>query len=271
MYRNEDEHRGIQAAVALPQAVSGGGNGRGNGAGNGTGPTARTGPDLGPLLVGLQLTDSAFPSGFYTLSHSLEGFAHAGAVDSGSLPSLLRDLLLHGVGPADATALALAHRATAEGDLDAVAGVDAHLYATKLGREMRQASTRTGRQLLDLAAEVFDRPPITAYFDRVRRHGAPGTQAVAAGVIYAATGVPVRQAVACDLFAFCASFAGAALRLRLTDHRRAQSLLRGAAPVIERVAEEALRRELADVGATVFASDVMSGRHERAEARLFAS
>ncbi|MFE9851639.1 urease accessory protein UreF [Streptomyces sp. NPDC005576] len=226
---------------------------------------------LGPLLVSLQLTDSAFPSGFYTLSHSLEGFAQTGAVDADSLPSLLADLLLHAVGPADATALALAHRATCAGDPEAVVGIDEHLFATKLGREMRQAATRTGRQLLDLGQEVFDRPEIGDYFGRVVRREAPGTQAVAAGIIYAATGVPVRQAVASDLFAFCASFAGAALRLRLTDHRRAQTLLRGVAPVIQAAVEAALRRELADVGASAFASDVMSGRHERAEARLFAS
>lgn len=233
--------------------------------------TAGQGAALGPLLISLQLTDSAFPSGFYTLSHSLEGFAHARAVDSATLPLLLEDLLLHGVGPADATALALAHRATLAGDTAAVVGVDEHLFATKLGRETRQAATRTGRQLLDLAREVFDRPEIGDHFERVVRGETPGTQAVAAGVIYAATGVPVRQAVASDLFAFCVSFAGAALRLRLTDHRRAQTLLRGAAPVIEAAVDAALRRELADVGATVFASDVMSGRHERAEARLFAS
>lgn len=226
---------------------------------------------LGPLLVSLQLTDSAFPSGFYTLSHSLEGFAQAGAVDADSLPSLLEDLLLHAVGPADASALALAHRATRAGEPDTVVAIDEHLFATKLGRETRQAATRTGRQLLDLAQEVFGRPEIGDYFDRVVRREAPGTQAVAAGVIHAATGVPVRQAVACDLFAFCASFAGAALRLRLTDHRRAQTLLRGAAPVIERAVDAALRRELADVGAAAFASDIMSGRHERSEARLFAS
>ncbi|MYR94440.1 MULTISPECIES: urease accessory protein UreF [unclassified Streptomyces] len=228
-------------------------------------------PPLAHLLVGLQLTDSAFPSGFYTLSHSLEGFAQARAVDSGTLPALLESLLLHGVGPADATALALAHRATREGRPEAVAAVDEHLFATKLGQEMRRAATRTGRQLLDLAAEVYGRPEIEAYFGRVVRREVPGTQAVAAGVVHAATGVPVRQAVACDLFAFCASFAGAALRLRLTDHRRAQTMLHAVAPVIERTVEAALRRELADVGATAFASDIMSGRHERAEARLFAS
>ncbi|WP_306673364.1 urease accessory protein UreF, partial [Streptomyces sp. UH6] len=97
------------------------------------------------LLVSLQLTDSAFPSGFYTLSHGLEGFAQAGAVDAGSLPALLHDLLRHGVGPADATALALAHRAAAAEDWETVAAVDTRLHATKLNREMRQAATRTGR------------------------------------------------------------------------------------------------------------------------------
>ncbi|MEL5955065.1 urease accessory UreF family protein [Streptomyces sp. CLV115] len=255
MYRDESDPLGDPAPASAASTT----------------PVRTPEPELGPLLVSLQLTDSAFPSGFYTLSHSLEGFAHAGAVDQESLPLLLEDLLLHGVGPADATALALAHRATRAGDAAAVVRIDEHLFATKLGREMRQAATRTGRQLLDLAREVFDRPEIAEYFGRVERREAPGTQAVAAGVIHAATGVPVRQAVAADLFAFCASFAGAALRLRLTDHRWAQTLLRGAAPVIEAATEAALRREPADIGATVFASDIMSGRHERAEARLFAS
>ncbi|WP_246212574.1 urease accessory protein UreF [Streptomyces abyssomicinicus] len=223
------------------------------------------------LLVSLQLTDSAFPSGFYTLSHGLEGFAQAGAVDAGSLPALLHDLLRHGVGPADATALALAHRAATAEDWETVAAVDRRLYATKLNREMRQAATRTGRQLLDLAAEVFGADGIARHLRAVTDRRVPGTQAVAAGVVYAASGVPARQAVASDLFAFCASFAGAALRLRLTDHRRAQSLLREAAPVIVETTHAALTRELADLGATTFAADVMSARHERAEARLFAT
>ncbi|GGS43526.1 urease accessory protein UreF [Streptomyces daghestanicus] len=227
--------------------------------------------ELQRLLISLQLTDSAFPSGFYTLSHGLEGFAQAGAVDPEGLTALLADLLRHGVGPSDATALALAHRAATARDWSAVAGIDTRLHATKLNRELRQASLRTGRQLLDLAAEVFGGDGIVRYHRAVTERRVPGTQAVAAGVVYAATGVPARQAVASDLFAFCASFAGAALRLRLTDHRRAQSLLREAAPVIEETTHAALVRETGDLGATTFAADVMSARHERAEARLFAT
>ena len=225
--------------------------------------------EVAALLATLQLTDSAFPSGFYTLSHGLEGYAQSGAVTAESLPDLLADLLAHSVGPADGTALALAHRAARAGDWEQVTAVDARLHASKLNREMRQAATRTGRQLLDIAGEVFASPTVRHYHELVRQRKAPGTQAVAAGVVHASAGVGVRQAVAGDLFAFCASFAGAALRLRLTDHRRAQVLLHRAAPAVEEATERAVRRELPDLGGTVFAADVMSARHERAEARLF--
>lgn len=115
-----------------------------NGSANGT-------PTLDSLLVSLQLTDSAFPSGLYTLSHGLEGYAQAKQVGADTMPALLADLLRHSVGPADATALALAHRAATARDWDTVVAVDERLQASKLNRELRLASTRTGRQMLDTA------------------------------------------------------------------------------------------------------------------------
>ncbi|MEV0186990.1 urease accessory UreF family protein [Kitasatospora purpeofusca] len=235
------------------------------------GPAPSTEAGLDALLVGFQLTDSAFPSGFYTLSHGLEGYAQAGAVTPETVPELLADLLRHGVGPSDATALVLAHRAASAGDWQLLAGTDQRLHATKLNRELRLAATRTGRQLLDVAREAVGGEPLERYAGLVAAKQAPGCQAVAAGVAYASAAVPVEQAVAGDLFAFCASFVGAALRLRLTDHRRAQVVLRSVAPVIREVVAAALVREAADLGGCVPAADVMSGRHERAEARLFVS
>ncbi|WP_045300854.1 urease accessory protein UreF [Saccharothrix sp. ST-888] len=223
------------------------------------------------LLTGLQLTDSAFPSGYYTLSHGLEGYQQARAVSPRTLPALLHDLLRHGVGPADATALALAHRAVSSGDWDRLVAVERRLYATKLGREARQAAVRTGRQLLDLADEVYGTPEIGRYRELYRDGRVHGCQPVVAAAVHAGNGVPARQAVTCELFAFAASFVGAALRLRLTDHRRAQVVLHGAAPVIEEAVAAALHRELADLGGCTPMADVMAGRHERADARLFAS
>lgn len=226
---------------------------------------------LDALLVSLQLTDSAFPSGLYTLSHGLEGYAQAKLVDPETMPDLLADLLRHSVGPADATALALAHRAATARDWDSVIAVDRRLHASKLNRELRLASTRTGRQMLDTAQLALGGEALDRYAELVGARRAPGCQAVAAGVAYAAGGVATEQAVASDLFAFAVSFVGAALRLRLTDHRRAQTTLRGIAPVITEVTGAAVRRELADLGGCVPVADALSGCHERAEARMFAS
>lgn len=221
------------------------------------------------LLGCLQIADSAFPSGLYTLSHGLEGYAEAGRADERTLAPLLADLLRHTVGPTDGIAAAVAHRSARSGDWGLVADADRRLYATKLNRELRTASTRTGRQLVQVASAVFGATGVEPYAALVAEHRAPGCQAVAAGVVYAAAGVGLGEAVTSELFAYAASFAGAALRLRLTDHVAAQVLLRQTAPVIAEVAEDASGRALVDLGGCAPMADVMSGRHERAAARLF--
>lgn len=228
--------------------------------------------DLAPLLLTLQLTDSSFPSGLYTLSHGLEGLVQRGEVDAGTVGDVLHGMLRHSVGPGDATALALAWRATHAGDpLPALTAIDRRVHATRLSREIREAATRTGRQVLDLAAEILDDEVVHSWNAHVRARNAPGSLAVVMGLVYARGGVGPREAVAADLAAFCTSYAGAALRLRLVDHRSAQILLRRAAPVIEEVADAALTRPIEELGGFAPAVDVASAHHERADARLFGS
>ena len=238
-------------------------------------PEASTDSPVSRLLVSLQLSDSAFPSGFYTMSHGLEGFRQQGLVAPDGVAGLLDDLLIAAIGPGDATALARAHDAVRVGDWDAVTEIDRLLFASKLNAELRIASTRSGRQLADIAGEAFAGTPgeadIAEWAARVKAKESPGCQPVVTAVCYAASGVPVVEAVASDLFAFAVSFVGAALRLRLTDHRGAQVILRQAQPVIETVTADAAARPVSDIGGFAPVADIMSARHERAEARLFTS
>ena len=229
-----------------------------------------TASDVGRLLVGLQLADSAFPIGLYTMSHGLEGFVQSGLL-SCPLDDLLADVLETVVGPGDATALARAHDAAVAGDEHQVVAVDRLLFASKLDAELRTASVRSGRQLAGLAIELFDHPSVAAHAARITARATPGCQAVVSAVCHAAAGTPASHAVAADVFAFANSYVGAALRLRLTDHRRAQVTLRRAAPVIESVTAAALTRSLDDLGGFAPLVDVASAFHERAEARLFTS
>ncbi|MCD4533629.1 hypothetical protein LRP67_05995 [Nocardioides sp. cx-169] len=223
------------------------------------------------LLVSLQLSDSAFPSGFSTMSHGLEGYAQAHAVDRGGVEGLLKGLLLHSLGPGDATALARAHDAIQAGDWARVCLIDHTLFAAKLNAEMRRASVRSGHQITDVALEAMSGPPLYEWHRMVTAEETPGCQAVATAVAYASAGVPIQQAVASDLSAFSVSFLGAALRLRLLDRRDVQVVLHAVGPTIAEVTEEAARRPLEDLGGCVPMADVMSAQHERAQGRLFAS
>ncbi len=227
--------------------------------------------ELGPLLAQFQLTDSGFPSGLYTLSHGLEGYVQLGLLDGpAEISGLLRDLLYHSVGPADATALVLAHRAVTGGDWDLLARVDHRLHAVKLNREQRTASVRTGRQVLDTAAWAFALPETERLAALVAEKAVPGNHAVVVGAIHAGLGAPVERAVAGDLYAFAASWTAAAVRLARVDFRRAQAILREVRPDLARVARRALAAEdPRDLHGAVPVADTVSAAHERAPARLF--
>lgn len=225
-----------------------------------------------PFLGSLQLTDSAFPSGLYTLSHGLEAYAQGGQLcGEGDLEALITDLLRDGVGPADGVALANAHRAAVDDEPERAAEADLRLVATRLAREARTASVRTGRQLLGLASALFAHPVLAHHARRVRRGELPGCHAVALGLATAALGVTREHAMAGELYAFCVGCTGAAIRLSLIDHRAAQCLLHRLKPVIGQVVLDNVHRGVGEIASSTPLADVMAMRHERADGRLFMS
>lgn len=229
----------------------------------------RRSDDILPFLGSLQLADSLFPSGLYTLSHGLEAFAQNGYLSADTLEPLLADYLRHGTGPTDGVATACAHRGAELGDLDLAERADLRLTAVKLAREGREASVRTGRQLLTLAGRLFGDDVLGSYAARVRRGAAPGNHAIALGLTMSALAIPRDRAVAGELYAFAASCAGAAIRLAAIDHRVAQLVLHRLKPVIAEVAHAASDQTVEDIAGCVPLVDIMAMRHERAEVRLF--
>ena len=232
---------------------------------------------LASLLASLQLADSAFPSGRYTLSHGLESFAQSGALPSPrtrSLTNLLSDALRFGVAPSDGVALACAHRAVGPDgcvDLSAIARVDQRLSAVKLAREGREASMRTGRALLRTAVDALGMALLLDYTELVDAGGSPGNHAVVLGVMCAGFDVPRVDAVAGELYAFSAGWVAAAVRLGLIDHRAAQRMLRRMHTVIADAASAAVERDVTEISSCTPALDVMAMRHEEADVRVFAT
>jgi urease accessory protein len=231
-------------------------------------------PSLASLLSLLQLSDSAFPSGRYTLSYGLEALVQGGHVtvpsSSSTLIALLGDSVRLGAAPSDGLALACAHRGAGV-DLELIAQADARLTAVKLPREAREASTRTGRAVLATTRVAIGGSALLEYAERVRAGRSPGNHAVVVGVLSAQLGVPRAEAVAGELYAFASGWVAAAVRLGLVDHRRAQALLHRTRDVIADAAVEVVDRDVSRISSCTPLLDVMAMRHEQAELRLFAS
>lgn len=232
---------------------------------------------LAGFLSVLQLSDSAFPSGRYTLSYGLEAFAQEGVLDTPcpreTLAALLGDCIRFGVASSDGVALACAHRAVAPDgavDVELVVRADRQLTAVKLAREARRASTRSGRALL-ITAPAAACVSLRSYSELIDVGYAPGNHAIVLGMLDALLDVPRLEAVAGELYAFSAGWVAAAVRLGLTDHLEAQWVLRRVRPVIAQAAQRGLVRDVADISSCTPLPDVMSMRHESAELRLFAS
>lgn len=233
---------------------------------------------LASVISLLQLSDSAFPSGRYTLSYGLEAFAQSSQLSApvgpAALVALLGTCLRFGVGSSDGVALACAHRAGGRDggvDLELVQRADERLSAVKLAREPREASTRTGRALLGAATGAFDAAELREYAELVSAGLCPGNHAVVLGLLSASLGVPRLDAVAGELYAFSAGWVAAAVRLGLIDHRAAQKLLHQVRPVAAAAAQAAADGDVAAISSCTPHIDVMSMRHEQAELRLFAT
>lgn len=229
------------------------------------------------LLSTLQLSDSGFPSGRYTLSYGLEAFTQSGELPTpigpAILATLLHDTIRFGVAPSEGIALACAHRATGPDgspNLEALVRVDERLAAVKLAREAREASARTGRALLRTAV-AFDVTSLQSYAELVESGLAPGNHAVVLGMLTAATDVPCLHAVAAELYAFSAGWVAAAVRLALIDHLTAQVLLHRVRPATAAAAQRAVAGEVSQISSCTPLLDVLSMRHEQADLRLFAS
>ncbi len=223
------------------------------------------------FLASLQLADSFFPSGLYTLSHGLEAFVQSGQVDANNLEALLADYLRYSLGSTDGVALACAHRAGEEDTLRLALLADVRLTAVKLAREARETSRRVGRQLLTLSRQVFGGELLNRYAGHVGNDNAPGNHAVVLGLVMATLGIPRDQAVMSELYTFSSSFVAAAVRLAMIDHRLAQVILHQLKPVIAEIARANCTKSVQDIASCAPLIDVMAMRHERAELRLFMS
>lgn len=220
-------------------------------------------------LAALQFSDSMFPSGAFTQSHGLEALVADRLVTNGdSLVRVLEMSLLHRLATADIPALLAAHSAE---HLEVVA-IDHRLSALKLGREEREASVRVGRRIaVEVLRLVPDHEALSSFVGAIDSSLTPGNSAVAQAVAASALGIPAHSAALGACHGFVTALISAAMRLTRLGHGEAQAVLRLVQPVMAEAVDIASQLPWQKMNSSAFQLDIAIARHERDDARMFAS
>ena len=220
----------------------------------------------------LQLSDSFFPTGMYTTSSGLEALFYS--ENKTKTPDELRTLITvyleHQIGPADCTALGVSYGCIETADINELIKVDRTIYSMKLIEEVRNASVRSGTQLLRcvnyfLPGNEF----ITRFQEAIKVNKASGVYPVALAVASQSLGISKYNSGIMMLYTFVVSIIGAALRLGMIQHLDGQKLIHELKPSLLATVAKNINRPLSSMWQFTPGIDIFQIAHELMPSKMF--
>lgn len=219
----------------------------------------------------LQLSDSFFPTGMYTMSNGLEAFFYDKKIKTANeLRDLIKVYLEHQIGPADCTALGNSYEYAQNADLQKLIEVDQTIFSMKLIQEIRDASTRSGTQLLRCVIFfISENKLLNKYQEAIKNKQASGVYPVALGVINSVLDISKHKSGLIMLYSFTISLVGAALRLGILQHYDGQRIVHDLKPMIVETVKKNIDRPLTSIWQFAPAIDIIQISHERSRSKMF--
>jgi urease accessory protein len=219
----------------------------------------------------LQLGDSFFPTGMYTTSSGLETLFYDGKIKTKQdIIEFITVCLLYQIGPADCAALSNAYDFAKEENISKIIEIDHILFSMKLIKEIREASTRSGRQLLNcLLSFVPENNLISSYSKLIKNKAANGIYPVALAL--ASNGLNIKKERACLilLYGFTVSITGAALRLGILQHIEGQQVIHELKSIMTTVINNNIKRHFSHLWQFSPSIDLIQMKHERMDSKMF--
>lgn len=217
----------------------------------------------------LQFGDSTLPVGSFAFSGGLESAVQKRVVhDAATLLAYTRTAVEQAA-RGDGIALLHAHAAALREDGTGLVAIDRRVLARKLSGEARTMSTRMGRKLAELAAELTQSPLLARWRDEVIAGTTPGTYPVTLAAAFAAQGLPVREAFVVHQYGVAATMLSAALRLMRIGHHETQAMLYALGAEVEDAYGQAAAASLDDMAGFAPLAEILAAVHVQAHVRLF--
>lgn len=223
-------------------------------------------------LALIQLADSFFPAGSYTLSHGLETLVQNKQIQTLlELKTFLRLLIRNKIATCDLVALVYAYRASKENNLPIVRSIDQQLFAQTLIEKTRETQRKTGRALLMVASETWQDDKLQTLKQDLTQNSLHCLHPIIFAVVSQVARITEEDAAIAFLHSFITGLLGAAIRLGILGHIQAQQLLRQLAPDIEEAYNIATKLKLEEMSSSTPTIDIAQMEHQKLHRRLFAS
>jgi urease accessory protein len=208
----------------------------------------------------------------YTTSSGLEAlyYSNRKITEADRLRDLIKVYLEHQLGPADCSALGNSYQHIQRKDLQKLVEVDNIIFSMKLIEEVRNASTRSGTQVLRCVSSFrTDNSIMNGYQEAIKDKRASGVYPVALAVCSNALGISKYKAGLMMLYGFSVSMVGAALRLGMLQHFDGQRIIHELKPSISETVEKNIDRPLTSMWQFAPDIDILQIAHERMSSKMF--
>ena len=227
--------------------------------------------DIEQELGVMQLSDSFFPTGIFATSNGLEFlFTEKKIQGMTDLIEIIRINIIQQLGPSDCVALANAFDCANKHDFDKVIEADSIVFATKSIKEIRNASVRSGVQLIKCVSEfVKDDEILNQYKNNIIKNKSHGIFPVAFAICCNALKIKKEKSMTMLLYGFTVGVVGAALRLGLIQHFEGQKIIHSIKPIISQTIKEYSNKSLFEMWQFAPQVDIIQMSHEKMDSKMF--
>ena len=147
---------------------------------------------------------------------------------------------------------------------------DSIVFATKSIKEIRDASVRSGVQLIKCVVEfVKDDKILNQYKDNIVENKVHGVFPVAFAVCCNALKIKKEKSMMMMLYGFTVGIVGAALRLGLIQHFEGQKIIHSIKPIISQTIKEYSNKSLSEIWQFAPQIDIVQMSHEKMDSKMF--
>ena len=218
----------------------------------------------------LQLSDSFFPTGLYTMSNGLETLFDEKQIQTADqLEEFIGTVISQQIGPADCVALSNSYDFATINDIEKIIECDKTLYSMKLVKEARDAMCRSGSQMLKCVKSFMNNDLLNSFYNAINESRTPATHPVVIAVCSNTLGIKKERSMMILLYGFTVSTVGAALRLGLIDHIQSQKIIHNLKPHILQTIERFVITPLENMWQFAPEYDLIQMSHEKKFSKMF--